>query len=400
MDRKHLNGKRLLVISPHFITFVREQVIEISKYVDDINIIIPMPFIPEFMKDVPIMKKYSPSYDLLNVKDLPHNIKVDEVKYITLPLDSFRGMTGDFAFKKVDKFIKDKEIKFDIVHAHFTWPYGYAAVKLGKKYNVPVVITIHENRDWFLSEVSSDDEKLMYTWQNSDRLIRVNERDLEELQKLNINRSRLLYIPNGYSSVLFKPIDKIVARKKLGLPTDMRILLNIAALKPHKGQISLIESLKNVVRLHEDVMLYIVGNGPSRDELKSAIDEWGLQDNVILAGGNKVREEIPLWMNACDLFVLPSLSESFGVVQIEAMACGKPVVATRNGGSEEIIINDMLGILVEPKDVAGLSKAILRAIDTNWDREYILDYAKQFRWEEVAKNIVEVYDELITSDIT
>ncbi|MDI3541356.1 MAG: hypothetical protein PWQ62_270 [Candidatus Methanomethylophilaceae archaeon] len=79
-------------------------------------------------------------------------------------------------------------------------------------------------------------------------------------------------------------------------------------------------------------------------------------------------------MNACDLFVLPSLSESFGVVQIEALACGKPVVATRNGGSEEVIISDDYGLLVDPANPNELREKIIEAPDKDWDREKILVY--------------------------
>jgi len=79
-------------------------------------------------------------------------------------------------------------------------------------------------------------------------------------------------------------------------------------------------------------------------------------------------------MNACDLFVLPSISESFGVVQIEALACGKPVVATRNGGSEEVITSDDYGLLVDPANPNELREKIIEAPDKDWDREKILVY--------------------------
>jgi len=79
-------------------------------------------------------------------------------------------------------------------------------------------------------------------------------------------------------------------------------------------------------------------------------------------------------MNACDLFVLPSLLESFGVVQIEALACGKPVVATRNGGSEEVISSDDYGLLVDPANPNELREKIIEAPDKDWDREKIFVY--------------------------
>jgi len=104
---------------------------------------------------------------------------------------------------------------------------------------------------------------------------------------------------------------------------------------------------------------------------------------------------LPLWMNACDLFVLPSLSESFGVVQIEALACGKPVVATRNGGSEEIIISDEHGLLVKLADPEDLTEKILVALDREWDRKAILAYAEQYIWEIIAGRIIAIYQDVL-----
>lgn len=97
-------------------------------------------------------------------------------------------------------------------------------------------------------------------------------------------------------------------------------------------------------------------------------------------------------MNACDVFVLPSLAESFGIVQIEAMACGKPVVATYNTGSEEIITSEELGLLVEPANPKELGEKILIALDKEWDDERIRKYAEQFSWEKIAREIVKVYN--------
>ena len=104
---------------------------------------------------------------------------------------------------------------------------------------------------------------------------------------------------------------------------------------------------------------------------------------------------LPLWMNACDLFVLPSLSESFGVVQIEAMACGKPVVSARNRGSEEVVISEEHGLLVEPADPGDLAEKILVALDREWDRERILGYAERFTWENIAKDITRIYTKVL-----
>jgi len=101
--------------------------------------------------------------------------------------------------------------------------------------------------------------------------------------------------------------------------------------------------------------------------------------------------EILIWMNVCDVFVLPSLRESFGVVQIEAMACGRPVVATYNGGSEEVITSDDYGLLCEPANPGELAEKILIALDKEWDCEKIQKYAEQFTWENIVEGIMDVY---------
>ena len=100
-------------------------------------------------------------------------------------------------------------------------------------------------------------------------------------------------------------------------------------------------------------------------------------------------------MNACDVFVLSSLNEGNPVVMFECLGCGKPFVGTRVGGIPEVITNEKLGYLVEPKDVEGLANAILKALNKEWDKEYILNYAKQFTWGEIAKNIGRVYNEVL-----
>jgi len=101
------------------------------------------------------------------------------------------------------------------------------------------------------------------------------------------------------------------------------------------------------------------------------------------------------WMNVANIFVLPSLSESFGVLQIEAMACGVPVVATRNGESEEIITSEDYGLLYEPGNPDDLAEKILIALEKEWDREKIRKYAEQFTGNNIAKKVVEVYENIL-----
>ncbi|RLG01108.1 glycosyltransferase family 4 protein, partial [Thermococci archaeon] len=143
-----------------------------------------------------------------------------------------------------------------------------------------------------------------------------------------------------------------------------------------------------------DILCIIVGSGQLKRELEKLIKELNLQDHIKLVGA-KPHEEIPLWMNACDVFVLSSLKESFGIVQIEAMACGKPIVATYNEGSEEIIKDKKVGILVEPTNYSELSYEIIRVLNQEWNSQYILDYTKKFDIKNTTKEIIQVYREVL-----
>ena len=166
------------------------------------------------------------------------------------------------------------------------------------------------------------------------------------------------------------------------------MILNVGNLYDEvKGHKYLIEAISHIVKTRKDILCVIVGAGKLHTALESQIRSLGLEDYILLAGG-RPHTEIPLWMNACDLFVLPSLRESFGVVQIEAMACGKPVVATRNGGSEEIITSEDYGLLVEPGDPNDLARKIQMALNREWDQEAILRYTERFTWDIVAKDIM------------
>jgi teichuronic acid biosynthesis glycosyltransferase TuaC len=319
------------------------------------------------------------------------NVEVYFCKPWAFPLEFSRRRRGDDSFKAAKDLLEKNEIKFDLIHAHFTYPAGYVGARIKETYAKPMVLTVHEDREWFLREVASEDTKINYAWRTADRIIRVNMADLKVLEKAGISRKRLVYIPNGFSSRLFKPVDKYIARKKLGLSQDKKILLNLAALGKYKGQEYLIRAMKILVAERKDILLCIVGMGPLEKYIQSLIENLGLRDNVVLSGGNKKTEEIPFWINACDVFVLPSLSEGNPTVMFEALGCSKPFVGTSVGGIPEIIVNENLGILVEPKEVEGLARAIDRALNIEWDAGYISNYARQFSWDRICQRIIEEY---------
>ena len=175
-------------------------------------------------------------------------------------------------------------------------------------------------------------------------------------------------------------LDKTACRNILGLSPNMIVLFTIGTLIERKGFNYLVLSMAEVLKARHDVICFIGGSGQLNKSLQTQINELGLSDRVKLLGFVP-DNMLSVWLNACDLFVLPSLNESFGIVQIEAMACGKPVVATRNGGSEDIITSDNIGLLCRPGYPVDLGQKILLALDTEWDENLIRNTAYAYNWE-------------------
>lgn len=394
-----LKNSNLLIISDRYpherdtisSSFVKSQVDCVAKYFDKIYVISLTPNVPKCLSAFSFMDpRWQRDAFARNYKY--NNIQVYFAKHFTLPFDFSRKRRGDTAFRIVDKIIKDEQIEFSFIHAHFVYPSGYVGAKLKGKYNRPLIITGHghdvydmpfKSPEWMI--------KIKTILDASDHIITPSKSNYDKLMQIGIPSDKVSVIPNGYDSTLFKRLSVNLARSKLNIPADKRVILSVGNLELEKGHRYLVEAMDIVSKRRTDIVCFIVGSGGKKNELISLINLLDVSNFVKLVG-SKPHYEIPIWMNACDVFVLPSLKESFGIVQIEAMACGKTVVATINGGSEEIVVNDRLGILVEPKNAEVLAEAIMNALDFEWDEEYIHDYAEQYTWHKMTENIGGIYN--------
>jgi len=387
-----MSEKNLLVISNSFPNqdntfvgdvFVKEQVKYLRQYFDNVYVVSPVAYGMERLRKT---EHFDYQFD---------NVQVFFPKYVNNPLFWYygRSMWVNLEARAIMSLIEKEDLHFDLIHAHFTWPSGAVAVKLKRSLGVPVVITEHTHQTLYKA-LREGNPYYIGTWRECDAIIRVNKKDVPLICRCGIDSSKVYSIANGYDPRKYHPIDKEEARQLLGLPRDLKIVLNISRLYEEKGQKHLISAINDIVKDMSDIACYIGGIGPLKNDLEQQIASLNLQQYVKLAGFIP-DEQMNLWMNACDLFVLPSLRESFGVVQIEAMACGKPVVATWNGGSEEVIISDEHGLLVEPANPDDLAEKILVALNREWDRETILTYAEGFSLEAISSEIVCVYKILL-----
>ncbi len=208
--------------------------------------------------------------------------------------------------------------------------------------------------------------------------------------------SKTVVLSNGYDSAVFFPKDRQQCREQLQLPDAPMLIVTVGNLLNVKGHRYLIEAMDIVHRRGDDVLCAIIGGGPLAKPLSTLIANCGLKNAVILAG-EKEHTEISLWLNAADLFVLPSLNEGNPTVMFEALGCGKPFVGSRVGGIPEVIISEEYGLLTEPGNSADLAEMIITGLSREWNRTAILNHAEQYSWENIAKKMNEVYTSVLVT---
>jgi glycosyltransferase involved in cell wall biosynthesis len=392
MKKTIFENMTLLVITHNYTSFVKDPVEVLSRYFDHICVLVRHNPIADISLYLPInsLKPFNKS-SMVDLRNKPDNVSVITTNIIYAPTANQYRKLGERHLKAVEKTLRRRRLKFDLIHAHFTWTAGYVGARLREIFDIPFVLTVHENKSWFLEEYDSNREEMFYTWKSADAITRPNSIDIPLLRKINENA---VTVANGFAPEKFAPASASQARQHLCLPPDKRIVFGLGYLTERKGFRYLIEAMEHVTRMNPNVLCFIGGPGEQKGRLEQRIRQLRLEGSVRLVGAI-AHNEVHLWMNACDLFVLPSLSESFGVVQLEAMACGKPVVATYNGGSEEVVASEEYGLLCQPANSRELAERILLALDREWDSDKNIEYAQRFTWETNAEKTLQVYESVL-----
>jgi teichuronic acid biosynthesis glycosyltransferase TuaC len=280
---------------------------------------------------------------------------------------------------------------YDLIHIQSSGGIGsfistFTGALISRIFNKKMIITFHyrasiqfvERYHFLFSFVLSNSETFFVVSNKQKKLI-------ENMFPWASNKIDV--ISNGFDATKFKIIDKQLCRRILHLPNGSNILLTIGNLFYEKGHKYLIEAMHQLVYVYKkDITCIIIGSGPLEKEIKEQIKNLSLENNVLLAG--KIdHDKIPIWLNSCDLFVLPSLIEGNPTVMFESLGCGKPFIGTDVGGIPEVIISNKYGLLCEPQNSAKLAENILKALESKWSATDIVEYSKQFRWDIIAKKI-------------
>jgi len=371
--------------------YIKKQVLGLSKIKDvNIKVIAPVPYSPGFLK----LKRYL-KYNSIPQHEQVEGVDIYHPRYFVTP-KIFRSLHGIFFFLSLWRFYSKIYENYlpDIILGFWTYPEGFANILFSRIMKVPVIVgclgsDINRYKDFYIRRGI-----IAWTLKRADKILSVSNALKNEILKMGVQEDKVRVIPNGIESNIFFPEDKERIREKLNLDSNEEILICVARLSREKGVDNLIKAFAKL--RHEKTRLLIVGDGLEKRKLIDLTHSLGLNGRVSFVG-ERPQDEIPLWINASDLVCLPSRSEGWPNVLMEALACGKPVIATEVGGVPEIITSKKLGIMVPPEDVESLAEGIAQALRTTWDPHLIRSSVAQRTWDIVAKEIYQEIKLLINS---
>ena len=282
--------------------------------------------------------------------------------------------------------------KPDIIHAH-VFSAGVPAVIIGKIYKIPVVITEHYTSFSRHTLGKFNILKARFAMNRAKIILPVSG-DLEKAIKSYGIKNKFEIVPNVVNTEMFYPSLQKTNNK-------IKKMLFVALLSPQKGVSYLLQALAQLKQKRQDFVLDIVGDGPNRKEYEKLSKELSLE-GIVKFHGLKTKLEIAEFMRNSDFFVLPSLWENLPCVLVEALTSGLPIIASNVGGISEIVNKDV-GILIPPKDIEVLTKAIDYMLDhyQEYSSENISRHAKEnFSYEAIGGKIDKIYKEVIYENNT
>jgi D-inositol-3-phosphate glycosyltransferase len=321
----------------------------------------------------------------------------------------------------ISEFTESKGISYNLIHSHY-WMSGLAALDLKQKWGIPVVNMFHtlgvmKNRVAQSQEEIEGDYRIkgeQEVLKNADRIIAATPAEYAQLMWLyQTEVEKVTVIPPGVDVGKFYPIPPDEAKEYIGVPPCGRMLLFVGRIEPLKGLDVLIEAIgiirQNDVFKENPFCLVIIGGETEggveqtnieMSRIKSLSEQYGLRDLVTFLG-KRSQDSLPYYYSAAEAVVVPSQYESFGMVALEAMACGKPVVASQIGGLAYLVQDGVTGFTVpvdDPMELADRITSLLQDPDLRdrMGKQAVL-VAKDYAWDKIASKLIVLYDDLLNN---
>jgi glycosyltransferase involved in cell wall biosynthesis len=262
---------------------------------------------------------------------------------------------------------------------------------LARYFQKRVVVTARGSDINLISRYPAARQLMRWAARHSDASIGVCSALAEQIKPWT-TPERVHVVRNGVDLQRFRPVPHEEARRKLQIGASP-LLLSVGHLVENKGHAVVIDALAEIRKHYPDASLAIVGQGPDRGRLREHAALRGCADRVTFAGAVDHSSMID-WYNAADVLVLASAREGWANVLLESLACGTPVVATRVGGSPEVVTDERVGRLVESRDGGSIADSVQRLLRGNPDRGTVRRYAEAFSWDSTSRAQVELFRQL------
>jgi glycosyltransferase involved in cell wall biosynthesis len=279
----------------------------------------------------------------------------------------------------------------DVVLGSWAHPDGCAAVVLAGFLGVPAVVKVHGTDINYQATLPGPRRMIRTLLPRAAGIVAVSSALGREVEALGVAPDRIHLVMNGVDTSKFHPRDRSEARAALGLPEQGTIALYIGNLLETKGLFDLSAAFASIASKAPDLHLYIVGEGNARPAL-----ERDAAPRMSLVGSQPF-EKIPLWLAACNFLVLPSWNEGTPNVVLEALACGRRVVATGVGGIPDLLVDDVLGTMVDVQDREGLAQALLDEVGVDYDPAQVAEQGARGDWQQSASDLKTVLASVLES---
>ena len=298
-----------------------------------------------------------------------------------------------------------KTVDFDVMHVH-DWLAAFSGISFKHYLKKPIVLTMHSTEVGRAQGLHSPDSFSIngiewWATYEADRVIVCSHSMKDEIcNHFNLPREKVDIIPNAIDASKYDiPVDRGAVRQRYGVGWGEKLILCVGRLVPQKGVEYFIRAIPLIAKKYPEAKFIIVGEGWSRDLLEEEARASGHANKITFTGFASDKQVIEL-MTSADTLVVPSIYEPFGIVALEGMATGVPVVASRVGGLAEVIDHDKTGIFVYPRSPESLAWGIDKVLSDPDNAKMLTKNAKEklhkaYSWEAVAMKTVEVYKKVV-----
>lgn len=311
-------------------------------------------------------------------EELRHGIKISHPRFLQIPkvgMSLSPLFLAKCGLRNIRKLVV-AGFNFDLIDAHYFYPDGVAAVKIASRLDKPVVVTARGTDLNLIPRYWLPRRMIQNAASMADGLITVCQALKDKLAELGIPGDKVSVLRNGVDLDMFRPTDAAVVRRELNVDTDQDLLVSAGNLIDIKGHDIPIRALTQLHNVH----LLIAGEGDKERSLRELADKEGVADRVTFLG-SVTQEKLRDYFSAANALVLASSREGMANVLLESMACGTPVVATRVGGTPEIVTNPSAGVLMAERSPDACVDAYRQLMANYPDSAATRQYAKGFGWK-------------------